>query len=270
MKSDRFSEFDSIKVSDTLKQKIMQQIDSVSNVNPKSKRRIRLVVSTACLALVIITGSIITLQISDKTISSSDSIRTVSNHSNVPLTGIKIITNQPNISSTGSKSVGSMAALPSEDELYTFANTIFYGRAEGFKWVVLENEKDSFFRYRTIVSVKILNNYKGDIQMGKTIDILLPISISGTGSGSGVEDNENASKLSKGSKAFFFVKKFNNEDTIMNGSTTIKTRDICSYGTGWGNQYILPNENGKFNYIFTSSQELSFNAMEDTIKNKVK
>jgi hypothetical protein len=257
MTSEKFSGFNAITISDPLKQRILGQIETMSIVAPKKKKTAFFAAITACLILLVITGSIFASQMFGGTIYSNNKFR--------------IIDHAPTVLPFGSHvQEHSIAVAPSEDELYSTANVILYGEVESFKWVVLKQESDALSRYRTIVTVKVLNIYSGRIQAGQTIDILLPISISGTGTGTVVEDNENACKLKKGSEAFFFTEEYGNEDTVMDGSSLVQSKDICQYGTGWGNQYIILNENGKFNYPFAQTQGLSFKNMEDIIKSKAR
>jgi hypothetical protein len=264
MKSERFSGFGTLTASDSLRQKILWQAQAEAAAAPKRKKRTRrLVTAAACLAVVVIAGALVASRIFGGVVYSSDTLQ--------------ILSHPPIVNPFGSGQADySLAVAPTEKALYAYANAILYGKVEGFKWVVLEKEKDPHFRYRTIVSVKILSAYKGDIAQDKTIDILLPVSISGNGGGTMVEDNENACRLKKGSEAFFFAKQYTDSDLIGDSSWNLHAKDICSYGTDYGDQYILPNKDDQFNYIFTASQELSlsqelsFQDTESIIKSKVK
>lgn len=254
MKSECFSGFDWIAPDNTVKQKVLTRIDAYEKI-PIKKKRNALKIVTAFSLVFLIAGIFVWQHVF---------------YSPVYSTGdFKIVVHKPFVFPFAAKSAGSIAIAPSEKDLYSFANTNLYGKVEGFEWVILNKQKDPNLQYMTIVSVRILNCYRGDIKPGETIKILLPISISGTGGGNMVEDNENACRLKKGSEAFFFVKEYAEEDAVMNGTSPILSKNICKYGVGWGNQYIVPNENGKFHYLFTSGQ-LSFQDMEQLIKSKIR
>lgn len=254
MKSECFSGFDLILPDHEIKQKIINRIDTYEKVSFKKKRK-AIEIVPAFSVILLIAGIFVWQHIYYNLVSSTSDF--------------KIVVHKPIAFPFSAKSAGSIAIAPSEEDLYSFANTELYGQVEGFEWVILNKQKDPNLQYMSIVSVKVLNSYRGDIKPGETIKILLPVSISGTGDGSMVEDNENACRLKKGSEAFFFIKKYGEEDTVMNGTSPMLTKDICGYGVGWGNQYIVPNENGKFNYPFAAGQ-LSYQDMEQIIKNKTK
>ncbi|TYQ15375.1 UNVERIFIED_CONTAM: hypothetical protein Cloal_1822 [Acetivibrio alkalicellulosi] len=157
-----------------------------------------------------------------------------------------------------------------QDQIFDFASIIVHAEITGFKWVRLENERE-FFRYRTIVTAKVLNSYKGDAVIGHEIEILLPVAIPGYGGDDGVwiEDNMTVQSLKKGMNAFFFAKEFDDQDYVGETQNRFPARDICKYGTQWGEEYILPEYNGTYTYFsdtFTSLKHLDNRASFEEIE----
>lgn len=130
----------------------------------------------------------------------------------------------------------------SEDEIFNKYNTsIFSGEVIDIKNVKIEMGKGSE-EYRAIVTIKILENYRGNEISEDVVEILLPCSINGD---IWVEDTEIVSLMSVGTIGIFMPIKYDESHIRIENNATLYLMDICEYGFMDGERFaFIQTENG--------------------------
>ncbi|MDD4494694.1 MAG: hypothetical protein PHV32_10190, partial [Eubacteriales bacterium] len=96
--------------------------------------------------------------------------------------------------------------------------------------------------YRAIVSIKVSDVLRGNLDAGTTVDVLLPAPV---GSGIQVEDTSIASQITVGTTGIFMPIKYNETSIREENGKTLALLDLADYGLPDGERWIfLETANG--------------------------
>ena len=194
---------------------------------PKKKSTpmwVKWVAIAACLAIVLVVSAPVALPqyqipLSDK------SVGVTARYTNIPI---------------NFGSADSLVYL-SEEELFTeFKTAIFKGTITDISNIVLDFNGSK--NYRAIVEIQIDQVYRGECEIGETVNVLLPCPVA---TQFWVSDTETVSKMTVGMTGIFMPMIYDENSMRQENGATLMLKDIADYGFADGNRYaFLDTENG--------------------------
>ena len=235
-----FPDFLIVQTKDTNK----PQKRTFANVN---KRILKYIPIAACIALV--------LSISFLNNRASDIISLKNSTGRVSVKYVKNPT-------APSPELGQALLIPlTEQEILDRSNVIVYGKVTNFEHIEIGFGVNN--DYRTLISVEIFENYKGNTRKGEVIRILAPCVLDGS---RWIEDTGVISKLAKGDEAFFLLHQYDENDSWEMEEGTLILRDISNFGMGDGERFVLINKNDNFVFATWAFESLSQNSSHEDIE----
>lgn len=280
MRNERFSGLDELKANDALKQQIIKNIKNDTDEPVKRKMRAtRWIALAASFVLVVGVACVYWPKLIDDFTKDSYNLQGQNTGVSGQSDKFEILENPPE-----NLPIGIFADYQPliEEQVFAFADIITYGQVVDLKWVKTDMDYYiDYLSYRTIVTVKVINQYKGDIKSEEEVEILLPVAISGE-SNQWIEDNNIVTKLSVGSKAFFFAKESGPEDYLESQKMGVLKKDVCKYSIQWGEEFVILQKGRDYihSYMFKSlrrpgsefepsESKSSFSDVENMIKKYV-
>jgi hypothetical protein len=156
-----------------------------------------------------------------------------------------------------------------EEQILDGSEVIVYAEVVNLEHISISfgNYKD----YRTLVYLKVLESYKGEVKKEETIKFLAPALLDGS---IWTEDTGTISQLTKGDEGFFLLNRYDESAYWEQNGSRLILADVADFGMGDGERFVLINRNDKFifaNWAFESlSQASSHEDIEKFILSHVK
>jgi len=193
------------------------------------------------------------------------------NNSQIELTNstgnvkVKYVNRFPNISSSNN------LVWLSEEEIFNERNTsIFKGEILDIKNIKIDMG-GRYKHYRSIVSIKLIESYRGNERVGDVIKILMPGPIN---MDIWVEDTEVVSSMRVGDKGIFMPIKYDETHIYRENDSTLYLTDISEYGFMDGERYAFIEKENEIIYAkwaFESiSKPMSLEDIEEYILDMIK
>lgn len=152
-----------------------------------------------------------------------------------------------------------------EEELFTALDTvIFKGKISKLDNIVIDLNGDK--EYRAIASIKIEKVYRGSVDIGSTVSVLLPCPIMRD---LWVEDTDTVSSMREGMTGIFMPMTYDDTSVYKQNGASLTLRDISDYGFADGERFaFLETENGLIfsRYCYASiSDARTLDEIEDHI-----
>ncbi len=274
MKSKLLSGIDDLKVTNELKQRIFNAIkeDSIHTQKKFEKKRTSLIWAWGFALLVIFGISFVCLFSSPFRTNPKD-FQSQANIIPLPTDKFEILENPPNSIYSSHFDYTPLA----ESAIFYFSDVITYAKVENLRWLRKRDTEgkytlnttltpvtfEALTEWRTLATVRVIKAYKGSIEKGEALDILLPIAIS---DGLYVEDNQIIQNIKVGSEAFFFAQDNGIPKTYIDPDVTnLDIKDICRYSTRWGEEFVILKQGNKYIYSNTFSSLQSMHDNDDAI-----